>query len=109
MPSAAPHYIQTTQRLERPQENSTGQSSSLTDQVGAPVHSVGEIDVPEAGWSEQRRVPRIPPVEIAVRSRVVEPEVGFRLHDPGFGHLTTYGGNDTHTEEICRNHFGLPL
>ena len=75
------HDGETLHRLERPQQDRT-RLPAPADQVGAPVHTVGEVDVPRAGRAEQRLVLGVPPMPVAMRRGVLIAEVGFGLDDP---------------------------
>ena len=67
--ATCPHQIEAGERLERADEHRVRDSLRLADEVEAPVHAVGAVDVRATRRAEHRRV-AIGAAAVAVRGRI---------------------------------------
>ena len=79
--SSGPHRLPAPQRREGPQQDGAGHTVDVGDDVGTPVHAVGEVHVEVARPSEHHRGSRGDAAE-GVAGRVIGPLVRLGLDDP---------------------------
>lgn len=78
----ASHLLDSANRLERADETGRRNLRPVGDDVHAPVHSVGEINIGAAAVAPHRGVSRRAAASEAMGGAVFDPEVGLDLYDP---------------------------
>lgn len=101
------HQIHPLQRLAGTQQNGFGNPFSIADDVHAPMHPVGEIDVEPSGRTEHRAGSRGHP-SIAMRTGIERAAISLRFYQPHHDPAGGVGVDEETSDEVACHRKRIP-